>query len=65
MTKNLSHTDLQRLTLPELYALQQQLRRLLTDLPTQTHERHAISASLERISRETSRRARASMPMPP
>ncbi|MEM6961292.1 MAG: hypothetical protein AAF550_06055 [Myxococcota bacterium] len=65
MTKNLSHTDLQRLTLPELYARQLKLRRLLTDLPARTPERDVISASLERISREISRRARASMPMPP
>ena len=65
MTMNLSHTDLQRLTLPELYARQQELRRILTDLPHQPRERDAISTTLERISREISRRERASMPMPP
>lgn len=65
MTTTFSHTDLQRLTLPELYGRQQQLRRLLTDLPMHPRERDAISASLERVSREISRRARAVMPMPP
>ncbi|MEO1725286.1 MAG: hypothetical protein AAFR84_23185 [Pseudomonadota bacterium] len=65
MTATLSHTDLQRLTLPELYAGQQGLRRLLTDLPTQSRDRDAIAVSLESIDREIALRVRTrAQPLP-